>query len=535
MKANWRFLILLSFPLLEGCSIIGTGHRVVVRYECPASESDKSGICHYLHERYPNLVAASGQKDRVMVIDANGSPRQISSNESAKNLANFRTYLLQKYGDEEFLGARLNANFYDRALEPPYAPYDTTVAYATMLATLLPTKKYTLEEIMSFHNILEAQTGNVPELRQVTVRKDFGQHHNPRYFYYPHVALDFSVQFPSTSPYDHISYLALIVRLKGCPYGADAKTECARFLNMSPKAADIVDFSRGSFSRALQAQLQAGDALAKTVANTVGAGTATTSTTTNASTLTPTGSVSLNETYQDTLPDQVERRSNGFIDGQTLFSELRSVRQIRVAGTYSYDFFIEVPSTLENKKSKPIANPLKADIALIGVVRHVFKRGFKGTFTKVPEIDNDNVYEQVIVQMYPNAVLWQYPEGSYYQEKPTCTLRVVTNRDDAVFVVRDEVARKQFAGQGKEFVVSLQSRIGKGVKEPEPKDGKPQEEECANSGCCATVDYLPTVIGADKEKLLRFVATQSPAGLIRIPLGKDQTVMGDYEPQIEKK
>jgi hypothetical protein len=306
---------------------------------------------------------------------------------------------------------------------------------------------------------------------------------------------------------------------------------------MSPKAADIVDFSRGTFSRALQAQLQAGDTLTKTVANTVGAGTPTTAVTTNAAALAASGSVSLNETYGDTLPDEVERRANGFIDSQTLFSELRSVRQIRVAGTYSYDFFIEVPSTLDNKKSKPIANPLRADIALIGVVRHVFERGYKGTFTKVPEIDNDNVYEQVIVQTYPDVPLWQLSKDYYYQEKPTCTLRVATNRDDAVFVVQDEVARKQFEGQGKELVVELQAKRDEG-KEAAPGNGKKDSadegdvEKCrreAGSRCCARVSFLPAVVGTDKEKMLRFIANPSAAGFITIPVSGFRTVVGAYD------
>jgi len=506
MTTRWSLTAAAAAFWLVGCSVIGTGHRTVVRAQCAAA-SAADNTCDYIATRYPNLIATPAA-ERVMIIDGNGSPLDISPQERRRVADEFRTYLERKYGSPDFQGARLDANFYDRNQSPPFLAYDTSAVYPAFLATVLPTKKFTSEEIIGMRNTIEAQVRNIPEQPQVTVRHDWVGA-DARYFYYPRVALDFSVQFPSSSSYDRISYLALIVSLHQSCTNSTSPRECVNFKNFTPKTAELVDISRGTFSQTAQGQLQASATLVNSLTNAVGTGSSPTTSKTGSTTLGPTATASLGETYSDTLPDEVERRASGFLDDHTFFSELRSVRQVRLAGTYSYDFEIEVPSALDRTgSSAPVVRDLTADIYLIGVVRHVYKRGHKGLLLRVPETENDDVYEQVILKTYPNTPVWRV--GDFYREKPTCTLRVVTNRDDAAFVVVDTAARpqRQTDGVGKVLVATLDAG----------SDGK----------CGAIVQFLPIPLVTDATKPAVVLSVRPPKP-VSIAAGGYFAVLGDYE------
>ena len=75
-------------------------------------------------------------------------------------------------------------------------------------------------------------------------------------------------------------------------------------------------------------------------------------------------------------------------------------------------------------------------------------------------------------------------------------------------------------------------------KEAVPGSGKKESvgdgdaEGCrreAGSRCCARVSFLPAVVGTDKEKMLRFIASPSVAGFITIPVSGFRTVVGAYD------
>jgi len=50
--------------------------------------------------------------------------------------------------------------------------------------------------------------------------------------------------------------------------------------------------------------------------------------------------------------DAIERRSAGLLDeGRTFFASFRSLRDVKIAGTYNFDLMLEVPSRLEDRPS----------------------------------------------------------------------------------------------------------------------------------------------------------------------------------------
>jgi hypothetical protein len=66
----------------------------------------------------------------------------------------------------------------------------------------------------------------------------------------------------------------------------------------------------------------------------------------------------------------------------------------------------------------------------------------KGFFIKVPESENDNVYETVVQKVLEESVLWTFQDMAWLGEgpdkPPEITVTVVTNRDDARFILSDE-------------------------------------------------------------------------------------------------
>jgi len=231
-------------------------------------------------------------------------------------------------------------------------------------------------------------------------------------------------------------------------------------------------------------------------------------------------SLSNSDTYADTLADTVERRAMGLLDqGQTFFADLRAVREVRIAGTYNFDLMFEVPSTIQSfdkyNASKPVVAEIKADVFLIGVVRHVYKRGSKGFITRVPETENDYVYEQVLLKVLPDQQLWRF-SGEYFSETkpapkapPACKIKVVTNRDDASFILEDGVGHAAASGSGKEALMELKQL----------KDGT----------CEGKVVFLPIVSSSDKTGMQVLVA--NPAAIKGRNQDSPILVKGEYLPR----
>ena len=78
--------------------------------------------------------------------------------------------------------------------------------------------------------------------------------------------------------------------------------------------------------------------------------------------------------------------AQGVIDrGKGFYAEFRWIREVRIAGTYSFSLMLEVPARIYQAKdsavyeSQPVVEQLLADVALVGVVRHVHDRGKTGS------------------------------------------------------------------------------------------------------------------------------------------------------------
>jgi hypothetical protein len=522
MRTNARTLlpVLSMFLVLCGCTVIGRGQRTIIRAPCPEDNEAAAAACAYASHHYPNLVYSGdgSEPQRVLLINGDGAPQEDANSALRQQaLESFHKYLTDKYGHPNFRAAQVSFDVHDRNTAPALLPYDVTQLVATSLATLITSNpKLAAADVTNIQASLQTHLRDVADLPQVTV-----WHHNDMqtgarvYYYYPRISLDFSAQFPSTSTYDRLSYLALVVRLKQAP-----SDTAPRFLDFAPKSADLASFSRGTFTQATQAQAQIGYGGSSSTVKTIGAAPSVTATTNGTTTTGPSLSLSNSDTYADTLADTVERRTMGILDqGQTFFADLRAVREVRIAGTYNFDLMFEVPSTIETfekyNASKPVVPEIKADVYLIGVVRHVFKRGTKGFITRVPETENDLVYEQVLLKVLPDQQLWKF-YGEYFAKPkqppkaPTvCKIKVVTNRDDASFILEDGDGRANASASGKEAVVEL----------------KPMK----NGDWKGRIVFLPIISSSD-EKGAQVLAAK-PAQIEGCKPDSSILVKGEYLPQ----
>lgn len=133
----------------------------------------------------------------------------------------------------------------------------------------------------------------------------------------------------------------------------------------------------------------------------------------------------------------------------------------------------------------PVEENLTADITLLGMVRHVFRRGRIGTFAKVPEAENDDVYEEVVLKRIPHVRLWNFSgDPVVYQDvarTQTCTIAVATNRDDATFVASDTTGKLLGKGTGKDASITFPAEAG--------------------GHCNGTMHFMPIVVDRQKGSL----------------------------------
>jgi hypothetical protein len=492
-------ILLTILATLFGCTVIGRGSRTIVRATCALADEEQ-GACAYAVHHYPNLLYSGegGEAQRVLLINGNGAPATNASDARRQQaLDDFRKYLSGKYGHPDFKAAQISFNVHDRSTAPGLLPYDVTQLVATSVASLITgNPKIPQGDVTQLEASLQAHLRNVPDVPQVTV-----WHHTENgsrvYYYYPHLSLDFSAQYPSSSSYDRLSYLALVVRLKQKP-----SSRTARFLDFTPKQADLAPFSRGGFSQTTGAQAQVAYGVTASTTKTTGVApsvTAATNGTTLGSGSGPTIGVTNSDVYTDTLLDTIERRTVGILDeGQTFFADLRAVREVRIAGTYNFDLMLEVPAVLVTERpyarSVPVEPEIKADVFLIGVVRHVYQRGDKGFILKVPETENDQVYEQVLLKVAADRTLWKFVGEPYFErvvvQEAVCKVKVVANRDDATYILEDGNGRQSASGSG--------------------KDGTFDLAELEPAKCRGRVVFLPVLVSSEKSGAQFFVAKPVP-------------------------
>lgn len=446
------------------CVTIGEGSRTVIKHRTDDP---------LLQGRYPHLVASTRAADaeRVARFDE-GEVEEGNARNGVVQLADFHAYMERKYGDSHFVPLALRATVRDRTTVPAFLPVDLKKHLA---AVLLASSELNLEERRQRFSVLV----NQPDLYDSTARHGTVDG-VPVYWYYPRLSVDFSAGVLAALPQDRLSFLLLIIRLRQ-PKGCDIPI---RFLDFAPKEADFVDFTRGNFTQALQLAVSADGSLVNTSQVTESAESQTTTGQTGFR-LSP--SLVFSESYANSLRDAIERRSTGLHDESTFYATFRSLREVRIGGTYSFDLMLEVPAKegvcsdeLEKKGLRvwePVADQVRADILMLGVVRHVYDLGRTGVRVRVPEPENDNVYEQVVVEVVEDVVLWEFSGepwvGSTTISEAECRVDVFTNREDALFLLENDHAEVQGSGSG--------TRAS--VKYPPSGEG----------GCSTTIRFLPIV------------------------------------------
>ena len=351
--------LVLIATLGLSCVTIGHGTRTVIKHKT----SDA-----FLQEMYPHLItnATASDADRV----AHFKDGQPNSNATPAALRDFHAFMQRKYSAPNFVPLALTATVRDRTTIPTFLPVDFRKHLA---AVLLANTSLELTERRRRFTILV----NQPDLYNNTTQHIITSDGIPAYRYFPRVSVDFGSHLLSASPLDRLSFLLMVIRLRGD--GSDNDTSLARtdanehirFLDFSPKEADFVDFTRGQFTQALQAAVSASASAVDTVGVTT-TEPATSQQNTQQDTIGFAPNLTISESYATALRDAIERRSTGLLDSQTFYAAFRSLREVRIGGTYNFDFMLEVPSTVgfhnDTMQSwEPIADTVRADIYMIGV------------------------------------------------------------------------------------------------------------------------------------------------------------------------
>jgi hypothetical protein len=502
--------------ILSACSSVGTGTRALIRAECPATIAG----CPDLAARYPHLVVLDGTppETRVLVVGPNGVP--ILKPLPTDALARFAALRTARYRSTNFASAELSLNIHDRNTAPALLAFDVSSLLASTLSTFAAANtKEPLSKAIALQRFLQARLRNTADLPLVIT-----PHHQQcgvqAYYYYPRLSLDFGSVFSSPSTLDRLDFLAVRLTLRQAP-----GNPAIRIIDYTPKAADFADYTRGQFTAAAQLQAQLAYSISHGTSDVV-TQTPNSTTTTRGVSVGPQVSGSISDSYVAQLTDAIDRRTAAILDdGRTFFADFRGIRQVRVGGTYNFDVMLEVPATLLRSPcsatnsdpcppnpvcngwagkyiSQPVAEHIVADATLIGVVRHVYRRGHIGAFTKVPEPENDDVFEEVVLKQLPNLRIWDFngePAYSAAEEEPpklTCTISATTNRDDSAVIVSSDTGAVLGRGTGREATISFAT---------------------SKSGPCkGTIAVMPIVVTGEKGEVRMLAASlQLPGSTTR--------------------
>lgn len=440
--------------ILVGCASVGKGSVTLV----PATPDDDVAA---FKKYYPDLVS-SRELLRPLTPGA------------TTDMQKYTKYLEDKLGCTDCKTSELSIVVRDRTKIPPFLPVDISIEKE--LLGLYLNKDISSEEKKKLASIAESNLLNVPDLPRRTAIHDVIPGKERLYFYYPRIQIDFASKLRSPSALDRYTYLGMAVELKTNhqvsdknlnPGASNDHHNGPRFIDFQPKAADIVEFTRGELTQ--KAELAAKTSLSKQEVDKITGGTSTGSDAEQATsgsersrtrTFTPDLSFSMSETFVNSLKDSIEARTAGILEqGNAFFSDIRAIKDRRIGGTYSFDMMLEVPATLQKPNeqsraymSEPCVTEIRADVYMVAVVRHVYERGYTGWFTRVLEPDNDKVYYQVVAKHIPNVLLWKYNGLPWVKVQTTRSdefvVSVTTNRDDAKFIVKTKDATSKIVGTG---------------------------------------------------------------------------------------
>lgn len=423
----WSFHLVLAVGMLVSgiaCTMVGKGTRTVIKERTSDS---------FILKRYPHILVPPGHGDdkSIVFIGRDGTPglprrprrsgkrgmlRLSRSSQSLRSA--FTDYMEAKYGNSAFKAARLTSSVKDRNKTPAFLPTDAVALAAKSTAAIIAADpKLTAEEVIKREELLKARLLNTADLPQTTTHHHVNEEGRDIYYYYPRIAIDFSSQLLSSTNLDRFSFLGLVIKLKPQAFSCSC-SERPRFVDFAPKDADFAEFTRGQFKQNSQMQARAtyGSTQGSTLTTSDPGGETVPSTVANLArnlSLGIEGSYAYSEGVVRELKDAIQRRATGLDDqGQIFFAEYRSISATRIGGTYNFDLMLEVPACGYDDKTveryDPVVEEIKADIYLVGVIRHVYERGEVGLFLHYPETENDHVYEQVILTVHRGELLWKF-------------------------------------------------------------------------------------------------------------------------------
>jgi hypothetical protein len=480
--------LLILVGALSACKVLGTGRNTLVLAN-PPKDSNYEG------DEFKHLIATPS---KMRLIGLQGK-RPHEGWEKFKN---------ERLGGADVNVASIGINVRDQTNTPPLelSNIETAIATADDVTKILADNKLTQQQKDALLTQFRDNFRSMPETYSRLVSQGVDEKGNPIYYYYPQITIDLAGTLNTAETLDRFDFIAAAIRI---PSAIDAT-----FINFSPKAADLFDFTLGQLKQT---------ASAKASANTSNKVT-TNATTGNNSTGAPGRGVSaggelgyggsvdftLTDELTRDIKSSLEARSAGIMQNGKLFLvQLRGNEQKRISGTYSFNAMLQVPSTVERSKigamtiwtSKPNVESIKAQVRIVGIVRHVVKPGKTCSIVKrVPEPLNDETYHQVVLHDL-EVPLWKFSNIQIAKISTDWNLIVYSNIDGASFIVVDETDGKKLAhGTGREAHLTVE----------------------ANN--TVKIVFTPVIVGGDKPVVLKAPDVNG------ITPGKNAIASGSYIP-----
>ncbi|PCI80994.1 MAG: hypothetical protein COB20_02560 [SAR86 cluster bacterium] len=436
--------VLLILILVMGCSTVGDGNRTLVK-SCVPDTLAGNAVGNDINNVFPEFTEIGCTEFSVLNLtpDAN------------ETVANFQSFLQGRYGVATQSGANeiieLNSVIRRKDTTPSFLYDEEYKAINNAIATVALNEKLTSSKKGELIRGIRARLLNTPRSDSLTTRSYLYEGVD-MYNYFPRIEVDFSAKLRSVSELDTFKHLGIVIEIQD-------KFSNTKFIDYTPKEADVVAFSRGTLKQ--DNKLTVSPSVEDTVKQAIASSSSTTAPVTSDSETDTTQltrgletGFTASESYTNALVDALERRTTGILDdGNVFFASYRSARDKRISGTYTFDLMLEIESkaelfyadnssevdanscdnmilnsgkTLTYVASVPCDDDVLVDIYLVGVARHVYDRGLTGYFAKVPEVENDDVYEHVVVRKIPSVALWSLAGPSW--------LGLVTNQTNSLVI-----------------------------------------------------------------------------------------------------
>lgn len=420
---------------LGGCTVIGTGRNTIILAQ-PQRPAVYQGV------EFSDLIATDARK----IVPGKGT----ADSESVR----WETYKARNLGVSAG-SVSIDVNVRNQSVTPALDTLNIEVTNAGDIArimadgtTSVAQKEAAVAQLRNnYRRMPEAYPALVSRLEMAPLGVRGESVPVTVYHYFPKVTLDLTGELLGAANLDRIDFLAVSVRLTG--------NAGVRFTNFSPKTADLFDFTLGSLKQSASAtgSITAGQGSSRTDTDTTtDTGSSAVDAVGRTGTLGGSLSATMSDEFTRDLRSSLDTRSAGIVEGGRVFIiALRSNDQKRISGTYSYTVMLDVPSLATRTTvssgatyivSDPVEKLVQAEIRVVGLVRHVEKRGKTGTFKRVPEPLNDDTFDQVVLveKLLP---LWEMQQPSTLNlESSQNNLTIYTNETNATFTVySDDPAR----------------------------------------------------------------------------------------------